>query len=651
MRSAAFTLTFASALLAASAPAHAIGFGRVINVSTLGQPLNFSATVRLESDETLTRECAAAEVVAGEAHLPNAAVRVTVEPGNDPQERQIRVTTLTPVDEPIVTVNVTAGCIPRLSRSFVTLIDPPAVNLAQTEVPRLAPQRSESQVAPVMAAAEGATQAARTPARPARERTAPRAQAAPAAAPGTIEPAAPRASRPATPPRRVAAARPAPAGPRLKLDPPAAPSASASAAVQPGEAIAALAAENAALAASAAQAAASAASAAAASERRVAQLEETLAAVRRSNEETQKALVELQAELKRAQTGRYANPLVYVLAILSALLSVAVAVLWWRQSHPRGGTQWWLAPTGATVGGATRPPPGTHSRRMPMDLSSGSAKLETEPAVMDERPRSPVLEDLPPRVVPPAPLVAPPAPAVAVTAELPVLRRELSVEELIDLEQQADFFVVLGQDEAAIDLLMGHVRSTGGVSPLPYLKLLEIYRRRGERESYERVRERFNQRFNAYAPEWEADLQVGKSLDDYPEVLVKLQRFWDEPSRVTTLLDESLMRQGEGGETFDLPAYRELLFLYSIARDLAEHPAPDTGVDLLLPLGAESREVPIEHLSASRLMGFAPTLAPLEVDVDVSRPPSRGAEAPKSDFLGLVGDRPKRGGPTGGGSA
>lgn len=649
MRSAAVTLIFAGALLAAAGPADAIGFGRVVNVSTLGQPLNFSATVRLEADETLTRECAAAEVVSGEAQLPNAAVRVTVEPGQDPQERQIRVTTLTPVDEPVVTVNVTAGCIPRLSRSFVTLIDPPAVNLAQSTAPSLPPQRVDSQVAPVMAAAEGAAASARAPVRaPARERVAPRTQAAPIAAPGAVE--APRASRPATPPRRLAAAAPRPpgAGPRLRLDPPAAPSASASAAARPDAAAAALAAENAALAASAAQAAASAASAAEASQRRVAQLEETLVALRRSNEETQKALVELQAELKRAQTGRYANPLVYALAILSALLSVAVAVLWWRQSHPRGGTQWWLAPTGAALGGATRPPGGTNSRRMSMEVPSGSVKLETEPAVMDERPRSPVIEDMPPRVVP-APVSAPVAPPPApVTAELPVLRRELSVEELIDLEQQADFFVVLGQDEAAIDLLMGHVRSTGGASPLPYLKLLEIYRRRGEREAYERVRERFNQRFNAYAPEWEADLQGGKSLDDYPDMLVKLQRFWDEPSRVTALLDESLMRQREGGDTFDLPAYRELLFLYSIARDLAEHPAPDTGVDLLLPLEAESRELPIEHLSASRLMGFAPTLAPLEVDVDVSRPAAR-ADAPKSDFLGLVGERPKRGGGSSGG--
>jgi hypothetical protein len=235
------------------------------------------------------------------------------------------------------------------------------------------------------------------------------------------------------------------------------------------------------------------------------------------------------------------------------------------------------------------------------------------------------------------------SPAAGAPPEPPVLRRELSVEELIDLEQQADFFVVLGQDEAAIDLLMGHVRSSGGVSPLPYLKLLEIYRRRGEREAYERVRERFNRRFNAYAPDWDADLQQGKSLDEYPKIQTQLQRFWDEPSRVTALLDDSLMRRGDGGENFELPAYRELLFLYSIARDLVEHPAAAAAVDLLLPLDRDTREAPIERLSASNLTGFAPTnLGAPVVDLDVTRPAD--VDMPASDFLGLVGDRAKKDG-------
>jgi pilus assembly protein FimV len=651
MRAAAISLTLGFLLLVSAGETQALGFGRVVNVSTLGQPLNFAAAVRLEPGESLVRECVSAEVQAGDVKLPAAAVRLTLEPGADSAERQVRITTLTPIDEPVATVTITAGCVPSLSRSFVTLIDPPLVNLAQaggTPPPTLPPQRIESPSAPAVAVAQAASAQEAPAPRPAREPAAtrpraPRPALAPAPRAATVDVDAPRPRRAAVAPARVAPPARTP-GPRLRLEQ-VAPIVTAAASA-PGDTTAA--AESAASAAAvAAAAAASAASAAEAEQRRITALEQNLAALRESTAATQKALAELQGRLKESETARYANPLVYALAVLAAFLSVVVALLWWRQSHARGGSQWWLAPAAGPATGTGALRAGT-PRRTSIDLTSGSAKLETEPAVMDDRANRAIIEDMPPRVSPPAAIVAPPPvptrPSTVPPPDPPVLRRELSVEELIDLEQQADFFVVLGQDEAAIDLLMGHVRSSGGISPLPYLKLLEIYRRRGEREAYERVRERFNRRFNAYAPDWDADLQQGKSLDDYPKVLVRLQRYWDEPSRITALLDESLMRHGDAGENFELPAYRELLFLYSIARDLAEHPAAATGVDLLLPLEGEAHETPIERLSASRFMGFAPTLAPdpgpPHVDLDVTRPaPVDGA--PPSDFLGLVGKRDK----------
>ena len=201
----------------------------------------------------------------------------------------------------------------------------------------------------------------------------------------------------------------------------------------------------------------------------------------------------------------------------------------------------------------------------------------------------------------------------------------MSAEELIDLEQQAEFFVVLGQDDAAIDLLMGHVRSTGGVSPLPYLKLLEIYRRRGEREPYDRIRERFNRRFNAYAPEWDVDPELGLSLEGYPEVMGRLQNAWASPSQAMDLLDVALFRR-DAGPTFDVPAYRELLFLYSLSRDLAERDTPEDGaVDLLLPLGDEEGitatftnvpATPVETAVVPAQEAFA-----LDLDVSTDQPP------------------------------
>lgn len=119
---------------------------------------------------------------------------------------------------------------------------------------------------------------------------------------------------------------------------------------------------------------------------------------------------------------------------------------------------------------------------------------------------------------------------------------------------------------------------------MPYLKLLEIYRRRDEREPYERLRTRFNRRFNAYAPQWDVDLQTGRALDSYPGVIPRLQQVWARPLDAMAELEALLFRKSHG-DLFDLPAYREVLFLYSLARDLLDREATAVGsVDLLLPM-------------------------------------------------------------------
>jgi hypothetical protein len=186
-----------------------------------------------------------------------------------------------------------------------------------------------------------------------------------------------------------------------------------------------------------------------------------------------------------------------------------------------------------------------------------------------------------------------------------------SMEELIDLEQQAEFFVVLGQDEAAIALLGAYLDEAGGGSPLPYLQLLEIHQRRDDRASYEEVREAFHRHFSAFAPEWSSDLQFGRALEEYPQAIARLQALWPTPLHAMQSLDNLLFRRSEGDDTFDFPAYRELLFLYSIARELAGNVETDFGsIDLFLPL----EDAPTE-----------PNLRPdrvYSVDLDVSAWPS-----------------------------
>ena len=636
----ALSLCFATALWVAAAPAKALGFGRIGNTTQLGQPLNFAAAIRLDSDETLSRECVAAEVFVGDSKLQPGQVRVTLEATNAANERLVRITTTALIDEPVVTVSVSVGCNSKITRKFVAFIDPPLINAPQTaaaDTSMMVPQRADSQVAPLVAIVEGEKAPvgvpSRAPARaarlerPRREDAAPRAtpRSRPAviarAAEGVASEAAapkPAATKKATPKARTAQApRPVASGPRLELEtapPVVARAASAPPAIDVPMVAAAASAASAPLADDTA--------ALLALEReRIRLLEEGLARLRSDSQATQQALVTLQARLQAAESERYANPLVYLLAWLSALLALAVGALWWRQSRARGAAQWWAppAPSAATAARADRAKPLEFETPTPTTMSGVAPAYEV--SMLDSGEISVLAPDLP-MTIPAAAAMRPPAAAEPT--------RELSVEELIDLEQQAEFFVVLGQDEAAIELLMSHVRNDGGISPLPYLKLLEIYKRRGEADAYERIRDRFNRRFNAYAPEWIADLQQGLPLEAYTETVQRLQELWASPAKAMETLATALFRRDPSDQTYDLPAYRELLFLYAIARDFQEHGVTDIGrdVDLLLPMHDEAPPEPIAHLMSSVNTGFqnsALMTQPLDLDVSMVRNESEEA--------------------------
>lgn len=615
------TLAIGTALWLAASPSHAVGFGRISNSTQLGQPLNFSAGVRLDLDEVLPRECVSAEVQSGDNKLQPQQVRVTLEGPVDSAERSIRVTTTALIDEPVVTVSVTVGCGAKVARRFVVFIDPPLVNAAQTApVDNLLPQRADSQVAPIVTMVQGGDTPARGAPRAERSTASARDRArastkttAVESAGGGAEPLAARPDKPKRPTassRQPSVARAAPPGARLQLE--------TAAPVAARTALAAASSATLALVAAPAPAAADPASSVKRDDaaepitkerQRIQSLEDGLAKVRSESQATQAALAALQVRLKAAETERYANPLVYALAWVSALLALAVAALWWRQSRASRSGQWWSGPAPASAS------PGTRIVSVPVAAVEVSAPqpLGSPQTAAHGFAVSTLIEEDPPH-----PLSAPATVPAPITVEP---TRELSVEELIDLEQQAEFFIVLGQDEAAIELLMSHVRSDGGISPLPYLKLLEIYRRRGDNDAYQRIRERFNRRFNSYAPDWDSDLQQGRALEDYADTIARLQQLWAAPVRVMETLDASLFRRNKTDETFDLPAYRELLFLYSIARDLAEHAGvlPNTSIDLLLPLDDPGEE-PIARLTpTTQSADFSHSdLMTMPLDLDVS---------------------------------
>jgi pilus assembly protein FimV len=636
------TLHFAlgAAVFATSICAGAMGFGRSATRTSLGQPLDFAASIELDADEAaVQRECVFADVYSGDTRIAPAEVRVVLEPAREAGQRSVRVTTAVRIDEPVVTIEVSIGCVSRLSRRFVAFIDPPLLRLAETSgddvlpplTPRLAPLSQD--LADIARSADASRRRATHPGAADRPDSARRpaehaARANRVAGSSTQASAKPRsrvASRTPRPLARTAlVAAPGAGVPRLRLDPPVAADLPRTAASAPGPAAPALPVDAATTLAIAPLAVAAAASDVLQRERdRIQVLEAGLVSLRSDTQATRQTIAALQARLRQAEGERYANGLVYALAGVALLFALIAAALWWLRPRQRARARWFeaqaraaraaqrkdLAPAAAAPAPPSEPPPAWTTR-------PASVLGATAPAAIGGLE---VTTMLGPQFARPTPDPFRPSGFGA----LPKKTGELSMEELIDLEQQAEFFVVLGQDEAAISLLDSYTRGDGGKSPLPYLQLLEIHQRRGEQVAYERVRQAFNDRFNAHAPEWSSDLHFGRALVDYPQTIARLQSLWPTPLSAMQALDNLLFRRHSAEDAFDFPAYRELLFLYSIARELSGHVETDFGsIDLFLPL---------EDAPPAKQAAAAPAdSGPFAVDLDVSNWPE---DATMSDLL------------------
>jgi pilus assembly protein FimV len=648
------------ALILPAGQAMALGFGEMRAQPLLGQPLNLALPVSLGDGETLSSECAGADIVAGESQVQPSNVRIRVTQGRGPGEAVLRISTTVPIDEPVLNVTVSAGCPTRITRTLVLLADPPLVNtIAPTVAAAVEPSArpGAASEAPPPAAAQGAgsdaaPRAPRTtrPAPPTRTtrtaapRTTPSQSAAAASAPATATAAVTARTAPAAMPRPAA---PIAGRPRLQLD-----------GGQVGMGPAAAAADEQLTAAR--HAAAAAEAAASAAQQRTQALEAEMVQLRAAAKAQTAALDALRAQIASDQAQRQQQSWLIPL-LLGALALLAGLAVWLafrlRDQRSAGRTSAWWDKAGASVPatpyGGEPSEYGTSSlfkpsASAPLKPSTAAAPLAThEPSRFGEGLDSLIA---PPTV--PAPVPAPPAPAPVAPArdEVAESKRPVSVDEQIDLEQQADFFIALGHDESAIDLLMAHLRSTGGGTPLPFLKLLEIHRRRGDREAYERTRVRFNQRFNSVAPDWQADPKSGRSLDAYPLVVGRIQHAWPHPLDAMAELEALLFRRGAGSEMFDLPAYQEVLFLYQLARDLhqAEQPDEASNVDVLLPIGGAATAAASDGSIVLRPEFNDGRAVTLDLDLDLSgasRPgdlapvPAAVDPVPEADFvLDLEGD-------------
>lgn len=151
------------------------------------------------------------------------------------------------------------------------------------------------------------------------------------------------------------------------------------------------------------------------------------------------------------------------------------------------------------------------------------------------------------------------------------LESSAKAEELFDVQQQADFFLALGQEEQAIEILETYISEKPHASALAYLDLFGIYHSLGKEQEFVELREKFNSLFNAEVPEYENYRMDSRGLESYENVVARIQSHWGTPKAVQ-LIEESVFREPDEEETsqaFDPLAYRELLLLYGIAAEVA----------------------------------------------------------------------------------
>lgn len=543
-------------LLGLAAPdTQALGLGRPQVLSALGKPLDVSVPLSLADGEQLTEACARAEVSAGDARVPAGLLQLRIE--GVPGQQRIRLQSLVRIDEPALRITLALGCPLRLTREFNAFVDPPAG-------PTAAPVAEAPPPAPVAAPVPAAL------------------PPSPAAAP------AKEARRPVSMPRpRLRPRAPARAsGPRLVLERPEvlveSPAVQAAASAPALEMTPELEAQIAAL------------------EQTVAQLRAELEAKLQAQEAASAASVAapmppapVPLPAPAVRGAHYRDPMSWLLALGLGLLAGAGGynLSRWRDERTRRERAYWQAlqaaeGAAAEPRAAVAPSPGI-APQVPVEaalVAEDSVHVATRP---QPRPLawSPALAAEPVAMPTPSPAIAATQPMPAPAAAVPLLAQEFTLaDELLDLRQQVDFLQLLGQQDAAADLLVQRLKRSD-VGAMPLLMLMEMCQQRGEPEAFAELAARFERQVGVPPPDWTQSLARGRGLDACASVIAHLQVVWSDPVAAMQMLQDLIARGGGPGvQQFELPAYDDLLMLYGVARDLYESAQRSDDVDVVLPL-------------------------------------------------------------------
>lgn len=599
-------LAMGSALLVTATQVVAVSLGATQGSVIIGRPLDILVQSSIDPSEAAAGLCLEAEVIYGDMRVPATAITAAIHRVGTDGTGALRVRTTEPVNEPIVTVAVKAGCQTPFRRSYTLLADvePRVATPAPTPSGPVLVQRPAPAAAPVTVQppARLSGQPLSAPASPARP-----AETTPLESETPIRLSAP-APRPAAVTRMLSKSRPLPVvapppvqdspqqaagtvtppldapsgGSRLQLDPVELPP------TTPG-----MPPVGTADAGAAAPASDEPTPPAGATEPNP--LQQEVDALRAEQERLRLALETMNAQLRAAEQAQGPSPLVYGLGGLSLLLlgglwyarrtrresaaSAPVPVPWWESSLPQ-------APDSVQTGSSGDVPP-----QVPGANAVTGSPVVTAPKVVSEgqAPAGP-----PPRDVR-FPVEASWLPTGTMDGlevadaresmfhEVPVAPLDLGVLE--DTWQQVRFCESIGQMQEAMGALSVFVSESPRASEAPYLLWLQLADLHGTESDRTTAQRFYETHFQRLAPDVTV-FSAPRHLDEDAVFMQALVREW--PSTAAgDLLARALASQPGAADGLltvrTLTVFDDLLMLIGVlqARDAGsdtppQEPAPDT---------------------------------------------------------------------------
>lgn len=187
-----------------------------------------------------------------------------------------------------------------------------------------------------------------------------------------------------------------------------------------------------------------------------------------------------------------------------------------------------------------------------------------------------------------------------------------------DILEQAEVFVAHGRANLAIVLLQDHLADFSDLSPEPWLMLLDLLKRDGERVAYEAAGTECRRHFNVAIANFDAPLQDDlSSIEDFPHIVRQLQQVWGRPEAIPYLDDLIYNRRLEARQGFGRNAYLEILLLRSIA---GASESGESSPDAIAVITAAENRQEIAEIETSAQPAATPLAPEIEIPASTGTP-------------------------------